>query len=86
MTLIHQGIFQRRWFIALATKENRLTLNSAGQPFQVLRKQFSNYNSTNNFKWYTTFVNLQRSYKAIEVYNNVAASANSILCGAQSHR
>jgi hypothetical protein len=35
--------------------------------------------------WYTTFINLQRSYKAIESvpYNNVAASANSILLTAK---
>jgi uncharacterized protein (DUF4213/DUF364 family) len=46
-------------------------------------EQFSNYNSTNNFKWYTTFINLQRSYKAIESVH-VAAANSILLTGNQS--
>jgi hypothetical protein len=59
---------------------SRLTLNSAGATFKCYGKQFSNYNSTNNFKWYTTLLTYNAA-KAIESvpYNNVAASANSIL-------
>jgi hypothetical protein len=57
-----------------------------GNILKCYSKQFSNYNSTNNFIKNTSILTYNAATKAIGVpYNNVAASANSILLtGAQS--
>jgi hypothetical protein len=80
-----QGYFNADGSLLLATNGVVvLTLNSAGSNilFKCYGKQSSNYNSTNNFKSGTPpLLTYNAATKAIESvpYNNVAASANSIL-------